>query len=693
MEQVMSDGENRDLGRYASGGKGLLAPVIDIILSRRLRPLLILSLYCFLISPIFRVAAFLISREAVQSTTVWEIGVCFAYGFQFDAVVVGYTLLPMVLALGLVPHTSFFNKMFRRTVTVYTTGVMTLVLVLEIVNVEFMTQFRRRLNWASLSYSTHPREVAGHIWKTYNLWLVLLVPVTVGGVYLLYRILKRHCWRGRLTLNSRRKRLLLTTAMSALCIIACRPTFGRFPLRPGSEEHSENNVVNQVSTNTLFSLYHAGKSIIKDGRDEAKYYDLPTLADARETVRAMLFQQGDRAAPTSDRPLQRHIVTGRKMLDLNVVVIIMEGQSNEPVGVLGYGGTHTPELDKICAEGLFFEQLYATGARTSRGLTGVLVGHPDIGGRTLLERQESLGRFQTLPGIFAYRGYRTMFINGGDPNFDNMKNFFTAAGTEIIIGKDEIGSQHAGTWGVPDEMIFHKAHEMFMSLGDEKFFAAILTVSNHQPYEVPKGRTSMLSDTSQENKILNAYRYADWALGDFFREARQGKYFKNTLFVIVSDHGHGEYLFPSRAIDVPGYRIPCVFYAPGVISPQKVSTLASQTDIAPTLLAMLGGTYQHSFLGRDILRVKPGDGFALLHEDRHLAFLRPGRALVTGPVNHRSKPKTVPEMFDLTGSDMIPIPPGQIDVTETQTMRCDMLSLYTIALQQYLNVKKKGKQN
>ena len=286
-----------------------------------------------------------------------------------------------------------------------------------------------------------------------------------------------------------------------------------------------------------------------------------------------------------------------------------------------------------------------------------------------------------------------MFINGGDSDFDNMKNFLTSAGTEIIIGKNEIGPQHAGTWGVPDEMIFHKAHEMFMSMGDEKFFAAILTASNHPAYKVPQGRTEMLSDTSEENRRLNAYRYADWALGDFFKEARQAKYFKKTLFVIVSDHGHGKYLHADRAIDVPGYRLPCVFYAPDIIPVRRISTIASQTDIAPTLLAMLGGTYQHSFLGRDILRVKPGDGFALLHEDRHIAFLRPGRALVTGPINHRSNPRTVPEMFDLTATDMIPIPPSQLDISETQTMRRDMLSLYTIALQQYLNVKKKGKQN
>jgi hypothetical protein len=596
----------------------------------------------------------------------------------------------LVLTLGLARATSFYNKAFRRTVTIYVLVVMTLVLVLEIVNVVFMTEFRRRMNWASISYSTHPREVARHVWEQYNIWLFLLVPLVTGGGYQVYRILIRYCWYGRLTLNSQTKRIVLTLAMAGVCILACRPTLGRFPLRPGSEEHSSNNLVNQNSTNTIFSLYHAGKSLLEDGLDERKFYDLPQAEDAQQTVAAMLFQEGDIPAPTPGRPLRRRVTTGRKMRDLNVVIIIMEGQANDPVGALGNSETHTPELDEICASGMFFSQLYATGARTSRGLTGVLVGHPDLGGRTLLERQDALGEFQTLPGTFAARGYRTMFINGGDPNFDNMKNFLTAAGTETIVGQEEIGLQYAGTWGVPDEMIFAKAHDMFMAMGEEKFFAAILTVSNHTAYKIPQGRTEMLPNDSSRNKMLNAYRYADWAIGDFFRQARQAPYFKNTLFILVADHGHGELLQASRAIDVPGYRLPCVFYAPGIISPRRISTIASQTDIAPTLLGVMGGTYEHSFIGRDILRVKSGDGFALLHEDRHLAFLRSGRAIVTGPINRRRKPRSVPEMFDVNDYDMLPIPSEQLDAGETEDMRRDMLSLYTIALQQYLNVKKKG---
>ncbi|MDP6547127.1 MAG: sulfatase-like hydrolase/transferase [Phycisphaerae bacterium] len=672
----------------SDAAKQLLSPVSDILLSRRLRPLLILSLYCFLIFPIFRVAMFLVGRQAVQNTTVWEIALCFAYGFQFDAVVVGYMMLPMVLMLGLAPWGAFFHNRFRRTVTIYATVVMTLALMLEIANLVFFVNLRRRLNWASFNYPRrHAWNTVELIWQTYPFLVILLVSAAVGGIYLFHRKLRHHLWRGRLTLNARPQRLGLTVVLAGLCVLACRPTLGRFPLRPGSESHSANNVVNEASGNTLFSMYHAGKSMIEDGEDEKKFYGLPAVDEACKVAAELLFQAGDRAVPHPDRPLRRRIVTGKPMQGHNVVVIVMEGQSNEPVGVLGYGGTHTPELDDICRRGMYFDQLYAVGARTSRGLTGVLVGHPDLGGISLLEREDALGKFQTLFGVFASRGYSTLFITGSDPNFDNMKNFFSAAGAREIIGKDEISPEPAGAWDVPDEMVFQKAHEWFVSRGDEKFFATILTVSNHLPYKIPAGRTAMRPETSEENRILNAYRYADWALGEFFREARGAEYFRNTIFVIVSDHAHGEYLHMDRAIDIPGYRIPCVFYAPGIVTPRNITTIASQSDIAPTLLAILGGTYEHSFLGRNILRVAPGDGFALLHEDRHIAFVRPGRALVTGPINRRRKPRVVPEMYDLTTFDMYPVASGQGDREQTVSMRRRMLSLYTVALQQYLTVK------
>jgi len=476
--------------------------------------------------------------------------------------------------------------------------------------------------------------------------------------------------------------------LCGLAALGCRGSFRR-PLRFGPCYFADNKVLAQLTLNNVFTLAHAVRTITHDNLNEAEMYAFPPPVEAAAETVEILARPGDTFLGSARNPMWRRTDTGRPRLDYNVVLILMEGMAGEPVGALSLGPTQTPCFDALCDQGLFFERMYGVGNRTSRGMTAALCGHPDLGGPSLLKRVRSQGNCLTLPGIFRRRGYRTMFIYGGDPDFDNMKKFFRAGGIRTVIGQEQIDETRAGNWGVPDEMVFHKAHETFMSMGDKPFFAAILTVSNHQPYRIPPGRPVMLfADDSKEHRMLNAYRYADWALGEFFREAAKAPYFNNTVFVVVADHGHAEYLDFARAIDVPGYRVPCVFYAPGIIPPRRVTTVASQTDIAPTLLGMLGGRYEHSFLGRDIRKVAPGDGFALLHEDRHLGFVRRRRALVLPPRNTRKRPRPVPVLFNTDLFNMQPIAPGGADPDEIRRLKREMLSLYWTALRQYLSVKK-----
>ena len=178
--------------------------------------------------------------------------------------------------------------------------------------------------------------------------------------------------------------------------------------------------------------------------------------------------------------------------------------------------------------------------------------------------------------------------------------------------------------------------------------------------------------------MLNAYRYADWALGEFFRYARRARYFENTIFVLVADHGRE--LDQARLVDVPAFRIPCLIYAPGIVAPARLRTVAGQTDIAPTVLGLLGGQYEHCFLGRNILDVAADDGFALLHEDVHMAFVRDELALTIPP---RSKTLKA-TLFRLGPTEMLPVPPEQTDPNQVASLQRQMLSYYEMARHLYV---------
>jgi phosphoglycerol transferase MdoB-like AlkP superfamily enzyme len=227
---------------------------------------------------------------------------------------------------------------------------------------------------------------------------------------------------------------------------------------------------------------------------------------------------------------------------------------------------------------------------------------------------------------------------------------------------------------VPDEFIFKNVHKRLLAYGDQPFFAAIMTITNHEPFNAPpvEGLAYVPGD-SPEAKRINCYRYADWAIGHFLDQARQAPYFKKTIFVIVADHGRD--FASDQTIDIPAYHIPCIIYAPGLVAPQRVSTVCSQTDVAPTILALLGGEFDHCFFGRNVLDVAPSDGFAFIHANGIVGFVEGNQALVRPP----GKAIT---LYRVDNESMSPLPP-EVAAASIPLLHDKMLSIYGWAAKLY----------
>ncbi|NOX55749.1 MAG: LTA synthase family protein, partial [Planctomycetes bacterium] len=172
-------------------------------------------------------------------------------------------------------------------------------------------------------------------------------------------------------------------------------------------------------------------------------------------------------------------------------------------------------------------------------------------------------------------------------------------------------------WGVSDEDLFRRALTELDRLqqAGRPFFALLLTVSNHRPYTYPAGR---IPEKGQSRE--NAVKYADWALGYFFREAKRHSFYARTLFVVMGDHGArvtGSQLFPMKS-----YRVPVLFLGPDPSwRDRRWSTLGCSLDIAPTILGQLGGRYRSVFFGRDLLHTPPEAGRALMQHNHDVALL------------------------------------------------------------------------
>jgi phosphoglycerol transferase MdoB-like AlkP superfamily enzyme len=307
------------------------------------------------------------------------------------------------------------------------------------------------------------------------------------------------------------------------------------------------------------------------------------------------------------------------------VIVMVESLSASFMGEFGNTERLTPNLDALAGESLFFRNLYATGTRTDRGLEAVILSVPPTPGRCIVKRPIHDNPY-SLGQIFRGRGYDTKFIFGGDGTFDNMNEFFRRNAFAPIDGRGFAKREvtFANVWGACDGDVFNRAlKECDASAARGRPFCSVLvTTSNHQPFTCPQK-----IDVASARCRSGSVKYTDEAIGEFLANARTKGWFDDTVFVFVADHcanaaGRAE-------MELRGYHIPLFIYAPSIVKPARVETLASQIDVAPTLLGLLNFSYRSRFFGRDLLG--PGEPRAFVANYQDLGLLQDGRLAVLVP--------------------------------------------------------------
>ena len=259
----------------------------------------------------------------------------------------------------------------------------------------------------------------------------------------------------------------------------------------------------------------------------------------------------------------------------------------------------TPNLDQLSDEGIWLENLYATGTRSARGLEAIVAGFPPTTSQSVLKLSRAQKDFFTIGAFLRQRGYDTSFIYGGEAQFDNMRRFFASNGFDTVIDKHDFENpSFLGSWGVADEDVFDYAHTYFQSMPSDKPFASVLfTTTNHSPWEFPDDKIDLFEEPKAT--VNNAVKYADYAIGQYIRNAKDSSYWDNTVFLIVSDHNSRVY--GSEIVPIERFHIPGLILG-GSIEPQRWSRVASQIDLLPTLLSLVGVGGMHPAPGLDLTR-------------------------------------------------------------------------------------------
>ncbi len=522
----------------------------------------------------------------------------------------------------------------------------------------FWNEFGVKYNFIAVNYLIYTNEVIGNIMQSYPVVPIFSTLFVITGLITYFIIKKSKNYIDEIPTFGEKLKITALYAVLFITALVAVPGLAR-------TENSKNVFVNELQSNGIYKFYLAFQN---NKLDYYKFYK--TIPN--EKAFAILKQE---LPAISGKNTLREIKEDSLEQRKNVVLITVESLSADFMKMYGNEQNITPFLDSLAQKSLLFTNVYAAGNRTVRGLEAVTLCLPPTAGESVVKREDNKNKFST-GSIFLQKGYNVKFMYGGDAFFDNMQDFYTGNGYQIIdkssFKENEV--TFSNVWGVCDEDMYNKAIKVMNDEAKQNkpFFNHIMTVSNHRPFTYPNNKIDIPGNIKSRD---GGVKYTDYALRQFFKQAEKQPWYKNTVFVIVADHCASS--AGKTELPLDKYRIPALIYTPDA-KPEKFNKLISQIDIMPTLFGLLKFDYHSKFFGCDVLKpdYQPRAFIATyqdlgLIKDNVLTILSPKQQIKQFQLNLNEKPGISPE-FQIH-YDEIPLK------TENQSLIDQTISYYQAA--------------
>jgi len=585
-------------------------------------------LWFLAISQLLRISFFIWQYDEV-SWNIFSLLRTLLTGLFFDFGAITFISITAVLYYVIMPN-RWVGTWADKALVWFFTALTTFVLVFTFfAELTFWDEFKTRFNFIAVDYLIYTHEVVANIKQSYPLPALIggVLVMTAGVLFLFY---KRGAFTNTFTHKAGIKpRLVLLGITTAIALF-----FTAF-ITNNQAEWSTNRYNSEISKSGIYSFFAAFRN------NQMQYDEFYTAIDNKKAFALVKNKLGGAGCNFTGRGfcLHRAVTDSLPSEDKkNVVFILVESLSASFMQEFGNQEHITPFLDSLAQKSVFFENLYATGTRTVRGMEAVTLCIPPTPGQSIVKRPENANLY-TVNSVFKARGYDSNFFYGGDGYFDNMNAYFGGNGFNIYdrgrgsvlrddikatrntIADNEVTFENA--WGICDEDIFNK----MLSVADKQyaarqpFFNFVMTTSNHRPYSYPSGRIDIPSGTGR----AGAVKYTDFALREMFAKARTKPWFKNTVFVIVADHCASS--AGKDEIDVANYHIPAFIVNLPQAENQKIAGQCSQIDLFPTLFSFFHWNYESDFFGKNVL----GNEFeerSLLGTYRKLVLMKQDKVMI-----------------------------------------------------------------
>ncbi len=509
--------------------------------------------------------------------TPMRVWASFWYALPLDLSMAGYLVLaPVVFWFIGMAMGARVQGFMEQVILAYKVLIFSVLIFIFGANVFIYEEWHTLLNNRALEYFKAPAALMDSMSLPFKVVCVLLY---VGFTWVVYRtymlIVGRKIYRE--TTGGWWVFLALPVWLAVL-LLAIRGGLGVMPINESAVYYSAHIFDNHAATNTAWHLAHSKM----ETRSTENLHRVMPATEANIAVSHLLG---------TDKPMETGSLDFFSSTDttpLNLVFIIMESHTAQVVEALGGVQGVCPSINQLIEEGVLFTNCYGSGYRTDQGIVSVLAGYPAQPDQSIVLLEDKATKLRTVSGVLHERGYATAFFYGGELTFANIGSWLTNQHFERIVSeKDFTSAEHTQRWGVDDQLLLQRAALEINQL-HQPFFATAMTPSLHPPYDVPY--QSQWHSNTDRDKFLNSAAFADHALGVFFKTAAQQPWYKNTLFVLVADHGSSQ---PGGiGLDNPGSRhIPLIFFGAPFRQQwrgKRLDMYCNHHDIPSTVLPMLG---------------------------------------------------------------------------------------------------------
>lgn len=559
--------------------------------------------YIFCVLALQRLGFLWIIKNDIAGEPLLHIGKALNIGFRFDGRIATLISMPIGVLLGLPFLRRFFGR--HKGWLAAFGGVLVFGLWLVfILDAAFFLYLAERLNATFMELAVDFKDGLTMIWESYpviGLTLGLITLTLLSWLPLFYGLRK-------FSIKPYANKKWAALAWFGGLLLCTLTIFGQistnfFPLRWSQAYFSQNPSITALALNPLQNLYDTYSTTKDDGFDiEAVRQHYPVMAQYLQV------DEPDAATLSFKRHHQANPAMTRKP---NIVIIIMESFSWPKSSLAPGKSHHTPFMESLTRESVYFPNFFANARTTARGVFSSMTGIPDVTQSSTGSRNQRVIDQRVIGNEFD--GYQKYYMLGGNTNWANIRGIIAGNIEGMTILEEGFWkASNIDVWGIHDYDLLMEAHD-FMKTLDTPFLSVIQTASFHKPFTLPEHVPFSRETLDEETKLhygfvsedeYNGFRFFDYSLQLFFEKEKQSPHYDNTIYILFGDHGISE-SSPNtsesyRAARLSPWHVPLVIHAPWLLKPHTRHEAASQVDVFPTAAGLAGIEYTNWTLGRDL---------------------------------------------------------------------------------------------